>query len=222
MVCKYLSAISCWILLLCGCSAITSGTPSDWTVLIDPGHGGPDGGAVAEDGTMEKDLNLAISMGLRDMLTVCGVRVCMTRTTDVSIHGEDATSIRDKKVSDLRNRLALYEQSSWVISVHQNRFEQPQYDGAQVFYAAANPESEHLAQAIQQTVVSHLQPQNNRMIKAATDGVYLMHHTTVPAVLIECGFMSNPQELQNLKDEQYRQKMAFAIMAGYWCYSMER
>lgn len=214
--------VCCFMVVLCGCSTAVSGVPSDATVLIDPGHGGPDGGAVAEDGTLEKDLNLSVSLRLRDMLAVCGVRITMTRTTDVSIHGAEATSIRDKKVSDLRNRLMLYQQSALVISIHQNRFQQPQYAGTQVFYAAANPESMSVAQAVQQAVVTYLQPHNKRPIKAATDGVYLMYHTTVPAVLIECGFMSNPQELLNLKDEHYRQKMAFAITAGYWNYRTER
>ena len=98
-----LVAMCCCVMTLCGCVAHVSGVPSDPIVLIDPGHGGPDSGAVAEDGTLEKDLNLALSLSLRDMLVVCGVRVNMTRTTDVSIHDKGADAIREIKVSDLKN-----------------------------------------------------------------------------------------------------------------------
>ena len=207
---------------ICGCAAPVSVEPFDSVVLIDPGHGGFDGGAVASDGTLEKDINLDVSLHLRDMLFICGITVEMTRDTDASTQSADATTIREKKVSDMHNRLVQYEQSSLVIAVHQNHFQQSKYSGTQVFYSGNHTESQHLAEAVQRAVATDLQPNNNRQIKRATDGVYLMHHTSVPAILVECGFLSNPEELAQLKDAQYRQKMAWVIQMGYWNYKTER
>ena len=219
---RWITLCSTIIVFVCGCSFPTASRPQQPAVLIDPGHGGPDGGAVAVDGTLEKDINLAISLYLRDFLAVSGVPVAITRDSDISLHSEDAVTIREKKISDLHHRLALYEQSAMVISIHQNRFEQPKYRGAQVFYSANNADGELMAQAIQQSVIDHLQPDNARKIKAATDSVFLMRQATVPAVLVECGFVSNPQELALLNDDSYRRKMAWAIMMGYWNYSLEK
>lgn len=201
------------VTLLCGCAAPASNRPIAHTVLIDPGHGGFDGGTVAADGTIEKDINLAISLCLRDMLAVCGVPVELTRETD--------TATAHNKTADMQQRLKMYESASVVIAVHQNHFRQPQYNGAQVFYSVNHPHSARLAECVQQSVVTRLQPQNTRKIKPATDGIYLMHHTTVPAVLIECGFLSNPEELIKLKQIYYRQCLAFSVCLGYWEYRME-
>lgn len=216
------------ICIVLACCALTVGcaTPAVTThtkayILIDPGHGGFDGGTVAVDGTMEKDINLLISLHLRDMLSVCGLNIVMTRDTDVSTQSADAATIREKKVSDLNNRLSLYEGSTMVISIHQNHYTSSKYSGTQVFYSANHPLSEPLAAKIQQSVITRLQPQNNRQYKKTSDGIYLMHHTTVPAVLVECGFMSNVEELSLLKDTQYRQQMAWAILLGYWEYMIE-
>lgn len=218
MFCRVLCVIVSCAFCFCGCAAPVGVAVCQPSVLIDPGHGGVDGGAVAPDGTLEKDINLAISLVLRDMLRIVGVPIQMTRDADCSIHSEDAVTIREKKVSDLQNRLALYEQSTLVISVHQNRFEQEQYRGTQVFYASKHPNSKRLAAAVQKSVVDGLQPPNHRKIAAANDAVYLMYHTTVPAVLIECGFLSNPSELEQLTNATYQQHMAWAICVGYWNY----
>lgn len=206
------------ISLLCGCGVPANTVPSKTAILIDPGHGGFDGGAVAQDGTLEKDINLAVSLQLRDMLSICGVPVSMTRTTDAGTEDVSDTSIRERKVSDLRNRLALYEQSSLVIAIHQNQFSASEYKGTQVFYSTNCAESRRWATAVQSAVITHLQPDNNRQIKPASNGIYLMYHTTAPAILVECGFLSNPEELLYLKKPQYRQKMAWSILMGYWDY----
>lgn len=187
-------------------------------VLIDPGHGGEDGGTVAEDGTLEKNINLAISLHLRDMLMVWGFPVSMTRQTDISIHSPECTSTRGIKVSDMQNRLALYEQADTVIAIHQNHFSVEKYSGAQVFYSGNHAYSEQLAAAIQASVVAHLQPENTRQIKKATDGIYLLSHTQRPAVLVECGFLSNPAERQRLKSTAYQQAMAAAVLVGFLDY----
>jgi len=218
---KIFGGIFACIVLLTGCAVPTATDLPTYDIVIDPGHGGFDGGTVAGDGTMEKDINLLIALHLRDMLAVCGLNVVMTRDTDVSTQSIDAATIREKKVSDINNRLSLYESAATVISVHQNHYTSSKYRGTQVFYSANHPQSEALAAMIQQSVVSRLQPHNNRQYKRASDGIYLMHHTTVPAVLVECGFMSNAEELALLKDTQYRRQMAWAICLGYWEYTME-
>ena len=188
------------------------------TLLIDPGHGGEDGGTMAQDGTLEKNINLAIALELRDMLQVCGVPVSMTRQADVSIHDPDCDTVRRKKVSDMYNRLALYEQAKTVIAIHQNHYGVAKYHGAQVFYSANRPEGQLLAESVQKSLVTRLQPDNSREIKKATDGIFLLYHTKCPAILVECGFLSNPTEREQLKTSAYRQQLAFAVMAGYFEY----
>lgn len=209
---RWLAIISI-LTLLCGCAVPASNVSAQQNVLIDPGHGGFDGGTVAVDGTKEKDINLAVSLYLRDILTVCGIPVTLTRDADI------ATA--SNKTEDMQKRLRMYEGASTVIAIHQNHFRQPQYSGTQVFYSANHPLGRRLAEDIQGAVTAHLQPQNTRKIQKATDGIYLMHHTTVPAVLVECGFLSNSEELEKLKQSQYRQHMAWAISLGYWKYRME-
>ena len=199
-----------------GCSREADAPSYGGVVLIDPGHGGFDGGAVAEDGTTEKHLNLAISLCLHDLLYVCGVPVEMTRITDMGLEDDAGAAIRDKKVSDMRRRLALYNDASMVISIHQNHFPEPKYSGTQVFYSANHPDSVALAERIRASVVDWVQPQNKRELKKATDGIYLLYHTNTPAVLVECGFLSNPEEREKLKTSAYQQQMAFVIAAGYW------
>ncbi len=188
--------------------------PSEGFILIDAGHGGEDGGATAADGTLEKTINLAVATDLCDMLTVFGLPNQMTRDTDISIHDADCTTTRQMKVSDMQNRLKLYEASSLTVSIHQNHFSVAKYDGAQVFYSANQPFSATVAEAVRSRIVSLVQPNNKRELKQATDGIYLLYHTTKPAILVECGFLSNPQECDKLKQPSYRQQMAFAIACG--------
>lgn len=197
----------------------TSVTPSAGPcLLIDPGHGGADGGAVAADGTQEKDLNLSIGLLLRDMLRIMGYEVRMTRTEDISIHSPDCKTLREQKVGDMKNRLAMYEEASLVVGIHQNKFEIPKYSGTQVFYSVNNPESKLLATELRESVLGLLQPENTRELKKADANIYLLSKTTVPAVLVECGFLSNLEELQKLKDPAYQAQMAFAIAGGVMQY----
>ncbi len=197
-------------------------TADQLPILIDPGHGGADGGASGPDGTMEKDLNLAIALPLRDMLKLLGYPVNITRETDCSLHSPWADSIREIKVSDLQNRLALYNESGLVISIHQNKFGQSQYFGTQVFYGLRNPESSKLGEAIRSSVIGMLQPDNTRELKKSYKSVYLLSHAEPPAVIVECGFLSNPQELEKLKTPEYQRQMAFSIMAGLLSYYANR
>lgn len=184
-------------------------------VVIDPGHGGEDGGAVVDD-VFEKDINLKIAKILKELLDVSGVQTIMTRTEDVSIYDEGADSLRKKKCSDLINRLKIANENENAIfvSIHQNKFPQTKYWGAQVFYGSENEHSKELAEQLQRTTVKMLQPNNRRNIKPVKDNVYLIYNAKTPAVLCECGFMSNKDEMALLKDESYQKKMAFSIYAG--------
>lgn len=182
-------------------------------VIIDAGHGGFDGGAVAFDGTMEKDLNLQIALKLGAVLDSVGYKTVMVRTDDVSTN--DPTDGDKAKVSDIKNRVKLmkkYPQAVFV-SVHMNKYSTTQPHGAQVFYADVDGSFE-LANIIQSEISGHLQTDNKRVIKATTSSIYLLKHATIPSVIVECGFLSNPGDLQNLKDNDYQLKLALSLAYG--------
>lgn len=191
------------------------------TVVIDAGHGGVDGGSVGIDGTVEKEINLRIALKLRDILELYGFETVMIRDEDKSIHNDDAETIRDMKISDLHNRLNIINstENCISISIHQNYFEQSKYSGTQVFYSSNNENSQVLAQIIQQTVVDSLQNDNTRQIKSADKTLYLLHNSEKPSVMIECGFLSNPNELALLKTEDYQKQMAMSIANGILKYT---
>ena len=186
------------------------------TIIIDAGHGGVDGGAVAADGTNEKDINLAIALEINSCLTNAGYKTVMIRDGDYSIHDESADTIRSKKVTDLKNRLEIIEntENAIFVSVHQNYFSESKYNGAQVFYSPNNSESRLLADCIQKCIVNELQPENNRQIKQSDSSIFLLYKSSVPSVMVECGFLSNPEEAEKLKNEEYRKKMAEAVCCG--------
>lgn len=188
-------------------------------VVVDAGHGGEDSGAV-DNGLLEKDINLDIALKLRDFLTTAGYTVVMTRDTDVSIYDSSSSTISEKKVSDLHNRVSIINsnENNILISIHQNKFEQSKYYGAQMFYSTNNPESEHLAECIRQSVTGLLQSENKRELKPAEKTIYILNKATVPAMIVECGFLSNPDEAQKLSTDEYRTKMAFAIFCGFMDY----
>lgn len=186
------------------------------TVIVDAGHGGFDGGTVASDGTPEKEINLAIAMRLRTILDCFGVRTVMTRTGDDSIHDPSCTGIRAQKISDIHNRLHVMEETddSVFVSIHQNHFTKARYHGTQVFYSGNDARSERLAQAIQSAVTQALQPDNTRRIRQSGTEIYLLYHAVRPAVMVECGFLSNPEETEKLKDDGYQTQMALSIADG--------
>lgn len=207
---RLLCALLCLCVLLTGCVVTPVSEDAADYLLIDAGHGGFDGGAVAPDGTCEKQINLDVALNLRDMLSVCGITTLMTRETD--------TALADTKSGDMQRRLALYEGASAVIAIHQNTFSIPRYSGTQTFYSPSNASGIELAESVQGSVVKHLQTDNHRPVKPISEGVFLMQNTTAPAVLVECGFLSNPEELTKLKDTDYQRKMAWSIALGYWVY----
>lgn len=197
-------------------SDVSSGVPEYNTVIIDAGHGGVDGGTSSDDGILEKELNLQIALKVNEFLKSMGINTVMTRTKDVSIHDNSATTIREKKVSDIRNRLKIINETknSVFVSIHQNHFSQEKYHGTQIFYSKNNPESSSLADAVRQSVISVLQPDNSREIKQSGSEIYLLYHAESPSVMIECGFLSNKEETEKLKDDEYQNKLAFLISLG--------
>jgi len=192
------------------------------TVIIDAGHGGDDGGAIGIDGTVEKDINLDIALKLEKLLKFYGFDVIMTRTEDIMTCDDGLDSLRKRKVSDIHNRFDVLEKNpdAVFISIHQNKFEDNSQHGTQVFYSGNNDESKLLAESIQNSIVSVLQPDNSRVVKKSGSGIYLLYHAKLPAVLVECGFISNPAEVKKLNDEKYRMKIAILIADGLIKYLM--
>ena len=186
------------------------------TVIVDAGHGGDDGGAIGIDGTVEKDINLDIALKLETILKFYGFNVIMTRTQDVMTCDDGLDSLRKRKISDIHNRFELMRKNpdAIFISVHQNKFEDSSQHGTQVFYSGNDERSKELAEAIQTSVTLTLQRKNDRVVKKSGSGIYLLYHAKIPAVLVECGFISNSDEVKKLKDESYRMKLAILIADG--------
>lgn len=188
-------------------------------VVIDPGHGGEDGGASGADGTLEKELNLMISENLRDLLGLFGIRVQLTRSGDHMLYDyyNDLDDYTGKmKTYDLRNRLKIAESSGakLFLGIHMNKFTQPKYCGLQVYYSPNHPESAGAARMIQEYTRNFLQPENTRETKRATSAIYILKRITMPAVLVECGFLSNEEECALLNTPEYRLRAACVIGAA--------
>ena len=189
-------------------------------VVIDAGHGGEDGGASSAAGLVEKNVNLAVSFALRDLLEAAGVPVVMTRTEDKLLYDRNMNYQGRKKVLDLAARRLVAEKTAaeyggdcLFISIHMNAFPQPQYSGMQVWYGTGDPRSADAAETIQAASVS-LMPNNHRKIKPAGSSIYLLDRIKTPAVLVECGFLSNPDEAARLGETAYQNAIAAAIFSG--------
>lgn len=183
------------------------------TVIIDAGHGGEDGGAISCTGKYESHINLQIALRLEDMMHLLGLQTIMIRSDDRSIY-TNGTSIATRKISDIKERVRIvnHTPNALYISIHQNHFANPKYYGAQVFY---NPyaDSKLFATQLQSALKSSLDPMNRRKTKQS-NGVYIMEHIACTGVLVECGFLSNPQEEQLLTTEEYQKKIAATIAAA--------
>ena len=184
-------------------------------VLIDPGHGGEDGGAVA-GGVLEKTINLAVSHDTADLLRLCGYEVSMTRDGDNALtdEGED---VRKRKYNDMKMRLDLYNASpdNVVLSIHQNKFDSASSRGAQIFYSPNHEKSASLAECLRRSVTDMLQPDNKRECKKAGKEIFLLKNAQYPAVIVECGFISNRSERELLVTDCYQKQMALAIATGF-------
>lgn len=185
-------------------------------IIIDAGHGGVDGGAVGISGVIEKDVNLEISLKLRDLLFFMGYDVIMIRETDVSIHDANADTIRQKKTSDLHNRLKIADENSEAvyISIHQNNFHDSTQSGMCFYYSPNNDKSKVLAVNLRESMLKYLQPDNRRQLKEATSALYIMHNAKNPAVLVECGFLSNAKEEKLLCDSNYQSEITLVLLSG--------
>ncbi len=184
--------------------------------VLDAGHGGEDGGAVGANGVLEKDLNLAVTCMLGDMLQAAGQRVVYTRTEDRLLYTEEQNIRGQRKNYDLRNRLVIArgQKNAVFVSIHMNSFSDARYSGLQVYYGKGHAGSHLLAEGIQAAVRTDLQPDNSRTVKAAGSSIYLLAHADMPAVLIECGFLSNPTECQKLSEQDYQRQLSFSIFCA--------
>lgn len=220
--------ISFCVIMFSAFSNITAHTSADVsdakpTVIIDAGHGGEDGGAEV-DGVLEKDINLNIANKTADLLRLCGYTVTEIRDEDISVYEDGAETLREKKVSDLKHRVEICNESenNIVVSIHQNKFDNSAYSGAQVFYSVNNDNSILLAEALRSAVVSLLQSDNTRELKPAGSDIYLLDNAEVPAIIVECGFLSNSEERAKLLDEGYQSQMAYSIAMGVLEYSQSQ
>ena len=189
------------------------------TIIIDAGHGGEDGGAVSDSGVVEKDINLLIANNTSDLLNILGFDTIKTRDNDISLATEEST-IRLRKVADMKKRLEIFNSSdnNVILSIHQNKFTDSKYYGTQIFYSPNNKYSSLLAEKIKFTVKQLLQPSNERECKKAGSEIYLLKNTYNPAVIVECGFLSNSNECNKLTDNIYQKQIAYSIATGFLDY----
>lgn len=186
-------------------------------IVIDPGHGGVDGGATSCTGNLESAYNLEIALRLNDLFRLLGYDTRMIRTEDISVYTKGET-IAQKKVSDLKERVRIANESenTLLVSIHQNIFPDSQYSGAQVFYPATEG-SKGLAESLQSAFVETLNPGSHRRAKKSS-GIYLLEHIQCPGILVECGFLSNPREAALLDMPEYQQRVCCVIAAAVSSY----
>ncbi|HOQ74963.1 MAG TPA: N-acetylmuramoyl-L-alanine amidase [Thermoclostridium sp.] len=187
------------------------------TVILDPGHGGEDPGAVSNySGIAEKDINLRIALLLKELLEEDNYRVIMTRQEDVLNYKPGTKNITEKRRQDLTGRRKLIDNSGAdiVVSIHLNKFEEPQYYGAQAFYPPGSPESERLAVCMQNALKEHVDPSNNRKALVKKERIVILRDLVVPTALVECGFLSNSREEALLRTPDYQEKIARALKMG--------
>lgn len=202
--------------------SVETGSPDGKIIILDAGHGGEDAGACGKDGSLEKDINLSLSLEIGRQLSDSGYTVIYTRTDDRMLYSEDQNVKGLRKLSDLKNRVAVASEypEALFISVHINSYGDLRYKGLQVYYSTNSPLSRILATAIQENVRKTLQGDNMRSIKEG-DKLYLLKNIGNPAVIIECGFMSNPEECKKLSEKEYQKQLSFSIVCGIIEYMKE-
>lgn len=184
-------------------------------IILDAGHGGEDVGATGVNGIFEKDLNLQVAINIGELFSEKGYTVVYTRTEDKLLYKSEENIKGLRKISDLKNRCKVAKEypNAIFVSIHMNSFGEQKYSGLQVYYSAINEESMKLADSIQSNVKNILQPNNNRKIKNGK-GIYLLEHIDNVSVLIECGFLSNPEESEKLSQKEYQKNLSFSIVCG--------
>lgn len=210
-----LSVFLCIFALNIGSESVNVTVGDNKTIVIDAGHGGVDGGSVSEDGILEKTINLEIAKKLEKLLSDNGYNVIMTRNEDISLHKNDDASIKNKKTSDLKARAEIGNNSGGglFISIHTNKYESPEIFGAQVFYSKNDEIGKIYSESIMETL-REVNPKNKRLAKPLPNKNLLFQNLKIPAALVECGFISNPDDLKMLQDQEYQDKIAEAIYKG--------
>lgn len=201
-------------------SVLTSSTPiSDSIIIVDAGHGFPDEGASSKDGTTEANINLSIALKLQELLEASGSSTLLTRSDENGIYDSDKNSIKEKKVSDLKNRVNLINESNsnLLVSIHLNKFDDSKYSGWQTFYRKNDEASKQLAVSIQNNLNIAIQKENKREALSISNK-YIIDKTKIPATIVECGFLSNEEELSLLKNDEYQEKIAWGIYTGIMDY----
>ena len=203
--------------LLCAPISAYAKDGSDTVIVIDAGHGGEDGGAVSGDGVPESGINLQIARDLEGIFRFLGMQTAMTRSGEGAVYSPEASTLREKKVSDLKNRVAQINgmAKAFVISIHQNSLpSHPKVHGAQVFYNTVAPAGP-VGGTVQEALNQSINTDKPRTVTAISSSIYLMKESRHPAILVECGFLSNTQESKILQDTAYQMRLAAAIAAGY-------
>ena len=197
-------------LFVANSSKLTSTSLSQFTVVIDAGHGGVDAGAVSKGGTMERDINLAIAQKLEKMLSSIGIRAILTRTTQDALYN---TFTHGHKLKDMKKRIEIINKANpnLVVSIHLNSFNSPTACGAQVFYKPHDDYSAELAENLQELFVKNI---TSSQQDSKEGDFYILNNSPCTALLVECGFLSNPEEEEKLKTETYQEKIAYVIMCG--------
>lgn len=195
--------------------AVVTNVSDQWTLILDAGHGGEDGGAVTAGGDSESQINLAIVLKMESLLAFLGVETKLTRSEDISLASTGDT-VRERKVSDLKNRVAMISETpnAILISVHQNHFTDSRYSGAQVFFAQGDF-SRQWGEYTQELLRQTLNKNNNRAAKLISSDLYLFKHISCPTLLVECGFLSNGEEASLLLTDQYQRKVALTLAGAY-------
>ena len=216
-ICACLMLLSCLIAAPRIVPAFSTVSPAQSpTLVLDAGHGGEDGGASSASGHKESDINLSIVLKLESLLAFLGTDAILTRSEDISIHDEGCKTLREKKVSDLKNRVSLIQNTpnAMVISVHQNTFTDSRYQGAQVFFGVGDLSSQW-GTYTQELIHTFLDSNNNRKATLIPDHVYVFSHIDCPAILVECGFLSNGEEASLLLTDRYQCKIAMTLAGAY-------
>ena len=192
-------------------------------VVIDAGHGKPDEGAESSKGTTEAQTNLAIALKVQNLVEQSGCTVILTRSDENAIYDIDSKTLREKKISDIHNRVKIgnESQADIFVSIHLNKIPQQQYDGWQTFYKEGNSDGQKLATLIQNNLNESIEKENKRVPKPI-ENIYIINHVEIPTTIVECGFLSNPEEEQKLLEDNYQNKLAWGIYNGIIDYFYEK
>lgn len=195
---------------------------SNKVIVLDAGHGNPDGGAVSTNGISEAEINLKIALKLQNLLEQSGATVILTRSDENGIYDADKTKLKNQKVSDIKNRVKIGNSSSAdiFVSIHLNKIPQSQYFGWQTFFKSGSEQGEKLATSIQENLNKTIEKENNR-VPMKLDNVYIVKNVEIPLTIVECGFLSNEEEERKLQEDDYQDKLAWGIYNGIINYFYE-